>query len=341
MTRPQTVSKSTHRITGLLLGLGALLVLAIGLSLSVGSVAIPLDQVLAILLDREVSETTWATIVLQFRLPKTIAAVLAGVALSSSGLQMQTLFRNPLAGPYLLGISSGGSLGVALVLLNGGAPSWFGTIGIVGASFAGSALALVLMMGAARYARHSMTLLIFGLLFGYATNAIVDLLMHFSQPEKLQSYIRWTLGSFGGVTWSQLPVLAGSVGLGWLVTLALAKPLNLLLLDEAQASSLGLSIVQLRSWSVIAVSLLAGSVTAFCGPIAFLGVAVPHLARALVGSSDHRLLLPIVSFLGAILALVADLMTQLPGRQILPLNSVMALIGTPVVLWVILRRQMR
>jgi iron complex transport system permease protein len=352
--------RRSHRIPipyimGLFLGLIALFILAIGLSLSVGSVAIPLDHVFAILTgqvanqgvnqatNQATNQAAWTTILLQFRLPKTIAAILAGVALSSSGLQMQTLFRNPLAGPYLLGISSGASLGVALVVLLQGslAGGWLGSIGLIGASFAGSALALLVMMVAARYARNSVTLLILGLLFGYGTNAIIDLLMHFSQPEKLQSYIRWTLGSFGGVTWSQVPIFAGAVGLGWLLTLALAKPLNLLLLDEAQAIGLGLSIVQLRCWSVISVSLLAGSVTAFCGPIAFLGVAVPHLARALVSSRDHRLLLPIVGLIGGILALVADLLTQLPGRQVLPLNSVMALIGTPVVFWVILRRQIR
>jgi iron complex transport system permease protein len=342
MARTRRVSNSIRRFTILLLGLGALLLLSIGLSLSIGSVPIPLDQVLLILLGSEASQSTWTTIVLQFRLPKTIAALLAGVALSSSGLQMQTLFRNPLAGPYVLGISSGASLGVALVLLlNGPFSGSAGAIGVVGASLSGSAMAMLLMMIAARYARNSVTLLILGLLFGYATAAIVDLLLHFSPPEKLQSYIRWTLGSFGGVTWSQVPIFVGAVGLGWLLTLVMAKPLNLLLLDEAQAVSLGLSIGQLRAWSVVSVSLLAGSVTAFCGPIAFLGVAVPHLARSLIGTSDHRILLPIVSLLGAILALVADILTQLPGRQVLPLNSVTALIGTPVILWVILRRKIR
>jgi iron complex transport system permease protein len=342
MARTRRASNSIRRFTILLLGLGALLLLSVGLSLSIGSVSIPLDQVLLILLGSEASPSTWTTIVLQFRLPKTIAALLAGVALSSSGLQMQTLFRNPLAGPYVLGISSGASLGVALVLLlNGPFSGSAGAIGVVGASLSGSAMAMLLMMIAARYARNSVTLLILGLLFGYATAAIVDLLLHFSPPEKLQSYIRWTLGSFGGVTWSQVPIFVGAVGLGWLLTLAMAKPLNLLLLDEAQAVSLGLSIGQLRAWSVVSVSLLAGSVTAFCGPIAFLGVAVPHLARSLIGTSDHRILLPIVSLLGAILALVADILTQLPGRQVLPLNSVTALIGTPVILWVILRRKIR
>jgi iron complex transport system permease protein len=342
MARTRRASNSIRKFTILLLGLGALLLLSIGLSLSIGSVPIPLDQVLLILLGSEASQSTWTTIVLQFRLPKTIAALLAGVALSSSGLQMQTLFRNPLAGPYVLGISSGASLGVALVLLlNGPFSGSAGAIGVVGASLSGSAIAMLLMMIAARYARNSVTLLILGLLFGYATAAIVDLLLHFSPPEKLQSYIRWTLGSFGGVTWSQVPIFVGAVGLGWLLTLVMAKPLNLLLLDEAQAVSLGLSIGQLRAWSVVSVSLLAGSVTAFCGPIAFLGVAVPHLARSLIGTSDHRILLPIVSLLGAILALVADILTQLPGRQVLPLNSVTALIGTPVILWVILRRKIR
>ncbi|KAB8332745.1 iron ABC transporter permease [Scytonema tolypothrichoides VB-61278] len=319
------------------------------LDLALGSVHIPLTQVITILLNSEPEKPTWTNIILKFRLPKALTATLAGAALGVSGLQMQTLFRNPLAGPFVLGISSGASLGVALVVLTTtvtGAGTLFKDLGVIGdfglvvAASLGAAAVLGLVLLVSQRVEDTMTLLILGLLFGYATSAIVSILLHLSESQQIQSYLLWTFGSFGGVTWQQMLVLAPVVLIALLISVMLSKPLNALLLGEAYARSLGLGVEEVRFWILITSSILAGAVTAFCGPIAFLGVAVPHLCRSLFNTCEHRVLVPAVTFMGAILALIADLISQLPGSQIvLPLNSVTALIGTPVVSWVILRRQ--
>jgi iron complex transport system permease protein len=276
-----------------------------------------------------------------------LTAVLAGSALAISGLQMQTLFRNPLAGPFVLGINSGASLGVALVVLSFGtatsgllaALGFLGNFGIVVAASLGSGLVLFLVMIVARRV-NNMTLLILGLLFGYATSAIVSVLLYFAIAERIQAYITWTFGSFGGVTWGQLQVLAPAVLLALAIAWLSAKPLNALLLGEAYARSLGLTVQRARFLILTSASILAGAITAFCGPIAFIGVAVPHLCRSLFNSSDHRVLVPATIMMGAIVALTADLIAQLPGSQtVLPLNAVTALIGAPVVAWVILRKR--
>lgn len=264
---------------------------------------------------------------------------------------MQTLFRNPLAGPFVLGISSGAALGVALVVLTAnitGVGVLFKDLGIIGdfslvvAASLGAALVLGLVLLVARRVQDTMTLLILGLLFGYATSAVVSILLHFSETQQIQLYLQWTFGSFAGVTWRQMLVLAPVVLLALLISVMLSKPLNALLLGEAYARSLGLGVQQARFWIITSASILAGAITAFCGPIAFLGVAIPHLCRSLFNTSEHRVLIPAVIFMGAISALIADLLSQLAVRQtILPLNSVTALIGTPVVTWVILRRNSR
>ena len=261
---------------------------------------------------------------------------------------MQTLFRNPVAGPFILGISSGASLGVALAIL---AVSITGVtellqkleiisdFSLIVAASLGAALVLGLVLIVSRRVQDTMTLLILGLLFGYATGAIVSILLNFSETQQIQSYLQWTVGSFSAVTWRQMLVLAPIVLLALLVSVMLSKSLNTLLLGENYARSLGLSVQQARFWIITSASILSGAITVFCGPIAFLGVAVPHLCRSLFKTSDHRILVPAVIFVGAILALIADLLSQLPGSQIvLPLNSVTALIGTPVVTWVILHR---
>ncbi len=320
------------------------------LDLGLGSVKIPLQEVITILLGGEPSKASWTNIILKFRLPKAISATLAGAALGVSGLQMQTLFRNPLAGPFVLGISSGASLGVALVVLTANVTGMgalltlgiIGDFGLVVAASVGAALVLGLVLVVSRRVQDTMTLLILGLLFGYATSAVVSILLNFSESQQIQTYLQWTFGSFAGVTWQQMLVLAPVVVLGLFVAVMLSKPLNALLLGESYARSLGLGVQQARFWLITSASILAGAITAFCGPIAFLGVAVPHLCRSLFNTCDHRVLVPGVIFMGAILALVADLLTQLAVRQIvLPLNSVTALIGTPVVTWVILRRNSR
>ncbi|MBC7810486.1 MAG: iron ABC transporter permease [Burkholderiales bacterium] len=329
-----------------------LLVLLVGvffLSLILGSVNIPLDNVVRVLLGGEADRASWNTIVMNVRLPRALTAILAGAALAVSGLQMQTLFRNPLADPFVLGISSGASVGVALVVLaatgtvGAALVSGLGIFGqfsvaIAASLGAGAVMAMVLLV--ARKVQSPVTLLIVGLMFGYATSAIVSLMLYFSIAERIQAYIMWTFGSFGGVTWGQLIVLAPIILAALALAMVLAKTLNALLLGEAYARTMGVNVWQARLWIIISSALLAGTITAFCGPIGFLGVAVPHLCRSLFNTSDHRTLIPAVTLMGAVIALIADLIAQVPGSQtVLPLNAVMALVGAPVVMWVILRRR--
>jgi iron complex transport system permease protein len=317
------------------------------LSLVFGSVRIPPDQVLTILVGGEPLRATWVTIINDFRLPKALTATLAGAALGVSGLQMQTLFRNPLADPFVLGVSSGASLGVALVVLSVGAANTallavaglLGNLSLVVAACLGAGAVLILVLALAQRVQSSVTLLILGLMIGYLTSAVVSLLLYFSIAERIQAYIAWSFGSFGGVTWSQMRVLAPVVLGGLLLALILTKALNALLLGETYARSMGLDIRRSRIGIVTSSAVLAGTVTAFCGPIAFLGIAVPHLCRALLRSADHRVLLPACALLGATAALLADLVAQAPGTSVvLPLNAITALIGAPVVVWIILRR---
>ncbi len=350
-TQTQTANEITWPRLGIqpfLLAALFLVLLVVGaLSLTLGSVRIPLGDILTILLGGEPARATWTTIVMDFRMPKMVTAVLAGSALAISGLQMQTLFRNPLAGPFVLGINSGASLGVALVVLSVGTATsgllatlgLLGNFGIIIAASLGSGLVLFAVMVVA-YRVNNMTLLILGLLFGYATSAVVSVLLYFAIAERIQAYITWTFGSFAGVTWGQLQVLAPAVLLALAIAWLSAKPLNALLLGEAYARSLGLTVRRARFLILTSASILAGAITAFCGPIAFIGVAVPHLCRSLFNSSDHRVLVPATIMMGAIVALTADLIAQLPGSQtVLPLNAVTALIGAPVVAWVILRKR--
>lgn len=324
-----------------------LLILIFILSLTLGSVSIPPADILAVLFGGEASKETWTTIILKFRLPKAITAVLAGAALGVSGLQMQTMFRNPLAGPYVLGINAGASLGVALVVLASGAMgatlvsglSFLGGFAVVVAATLGATAVLLLVLLVARRVE-TMTLLILGLMFGYFTSALVSILLYYSSAERIQAYVAWTFGDFGGVTWRQLSVMAPAILVGLLIALGSVKPLNALLLGETYARSLGLTINRARFWLILSTAVLAGTVTAFVGPIGFIGLAVPHLCRALFHTADHRTLVPATILMGGIVALAADLIAHLPGQQAtLPLNAVTALIGAPVVIWVILRQR--
>lgn len=325
-----------------------LLMLGFSASLVFGSVSIPFDNILRILFGVGAEKASWIKIVLDFRLPKSLTAMLVGAALSVSGLQMQTLFRNPLADPFILGINSGASLGVALVILGFGTTGslLLAGIGLVGdlslalAASLGAGAVLVLVMLVGRKVRNPVTLLILGLMFGYATSAVVSLLIYFSIPERIQTYTTWSYGSFGGVTWSQLKVMIPAILVGLLIAYFLPKPLNALLLGEDYARTMGLNIKSARLWILLGASLLAGVVTAFCGPIGFIGVAVPHLCRSLFNTSDHRVLIPAVTIVGAIVALIADVIAQLPGSQyILPINVVTSLFGAPFIVWVILRQR--
>lgn len=292
-------------------------------------------------------------IVNKFRLPKATTATIAGAALGVSGLMMQTLFRNPLAGPFVLGISSGASLGVALVVLSAGAVttvaalepllagrSAAGDLQLAAAASIGGAVTMGLVLLVGFRVRNSMTLLILGLMISYLTSALVSLLLYFAQPERIQAYIQWTFGSFRGVTLDQIPILGVPVVVGLILALLLIKPLNALLLGEAYARSLGVNLWLARTTIITATAILTGVVTAFCGPIGFIGIAVPHLCRTLMQTSDHRMLVPATILMGAIVALTANLIAEAPGDNIiLPLNAVTALIGAPIVIMVILRQR--
>ena len=317
------------------------------LSLTLGSVSIPADQVISALLGGETEKPAWAQIVLRFRAPKAAAALLSGMALGVSGLLMQTWFRNPLAEPFVLGVSSGASLGVALVvLLAGGAGGallaglgFAGDLLLTAAAGIGAAVSMTLVLLCAMRLRSNLTLLILGLMFGYLVSAVVSLLLYFARPERIQAYISWTFGSFSGVTAGQIPLLLLPVMAGLLLAASQIKPLNALLLGEDYARSLGIQLRRTRICIVLATALLVSAVTAFCGPIGFIGIAVPHLARAILRSADHRLLLPGTCLGGGIVALTAALIAELPGQNLaLPLNVVTAAMGAPVVILVILRQ---
>jgi iron complex transport system permease protein len=341
-----TARPRTLRIAWIVLAV--VLVSVFILSVALGSVNIPLTDVLTILIGGDPARASWRTIILDFRLPKAITAAFAGAALAVSGLQMQTMFRNPLADPFVLGINSGASLGVALVVLSVGTTgaAVLAGLGLIGdlsltlAAVIGASLMLTIVLLVARRVTSVTTLLVLGLMFGYATGALVSLLMYFSIPERIQAFINWGYGSFGGVTWEQMMILAPVLLLGLSLSWATAKPLNAFLLGEDYARSMGVNVSYARIAIIAGSALLAGAVTAFCGPIGFLGVAVPHLCRALFRTSDHRLLIPACIMMGALCALSADLVARTPGNDVvLPLNAVTALLGAPVVGWVILRKR--
>ncbi|MDE2951238.1 MAG: iron ABC transporter permease [Chloroflexota bacterium] len=340
------VSGLDRRFTILLLmtlALGLLLLL----SMALGSVSIPLDQIVSALLVGESDSTAWTNIVLKFRLPKTLTAMLTGMALGLSGLLMQTYFRNPLAEPFVLGVSSGASLGVALVVLSTGASgaAMIAGLGLAGdlllttAAGLGAGLSMALVLLVAARVRSNLTLLILGLMFGYLVASIVSLLLYFALPERIQAYINWTFGSFSGVTLEQLPILAAFVIAGLLIAATSVKPLNALLLGEDYAQSMGTNLRRARLRIVLSTALLVSAVTAFCGPIAFIGIAAPHLCRGILRTSDHRILLPGTCLTGAIVALCAAIIAEMPGNNlVLPLNVITALLGAPVVMLVILRQ---
>lgn len=320
------------------------LVLLFLLDLSLGAVSIPFGDIIIILTGGDAGNAVWEQIIWEFRLPKALTALAAGSGLAVSGLQMQTLFRNPLAGPFVLGISAGASLGVALLLMAGSlgwllVPAWLPWL-TAGAAALGAAGVLLLIFLAALRLQDSMALLILGLMVGSLAGAVVSVLQFYSGAEKVQAYLVWTFGSLGGVTWPELQVLVPVVVLGLVLGQGLAKPLNALLLGERYAGSVGVSMGTVRPLILLSTSLLAGSITAFCGPIAFVGLAVPHLSRLLFHISDHRLLMPVVMLGGAILLLVCDILSSLlAGGGALPLNAITTLFGAPVVLWLILRQR--
>lgn len=322
------------------------LVLCFGLNLSLGSVSIPLKNTLQALFGGELANTSWEYIIWNYRIPKAFTAILVGSGLALSGLLMQTLFRNPLAGPFVLGISSGASLGAAILIMGAGFLSGITTFGLVNdislavASSIGSFLVLLVVMLVAAKVRDTMTLLIIGLMFGSITGAVVSVLSYFSNAEKLQQYIFWSFGSVGNLSWSQLLILAVIISLGIVLSVFSIKSLNAYLLGENYARSLGVNLKKSRYIIIIATGVLAGSVTAFAGPIAFVGLAVPHLTRQLFRTTDHRILVPAVLLYGAILMLLCDTVAQLPGSaNVLPINAITSILGAPVVIWLLIRKK--
>lgn len=326
--------------------LGLALLLLFFLDISFGSITIPFKEVYTSLTGGEASKSTWEYIIINYRLPKAITAVLVGVGLATSGLMMQTLFRNPLAGPDVLGLSSGAILAVAIVILGAGLlPSFLNTIllssyGIVLASTLGSISVLFLVLLVSQRLRNTMAILIVGLMFGSFTSAIVGVLTYFSSAEQLQKFTFWSLGSLGNLSWSSIVVLAISVSIGLLLSACSIKPLNALLLGENYAKSMGLNFKKTRLIIILATSILAGSVTAFAGPIAFIGLAVPHIAKLTFRTSNHAVLYWSTIFYGGIIMLFCDIASQLPGLETtLPINAITSLIGAPVVIWLLVRKR--
>src|SRR3990167_8713291 len=337
----------TKREAVILVGLVVALSVVFVLSVALGSTPIPLRRVVLALMGTLPDDDTSAIVVTTIRLPRSVPAMLAGASLGIAGLQMQTLFRNPLADPFALGISSGASLGVALVVLGSGygAAAAFGTaVGIRGdalitaAAIVGAALVLGLVLLVSSRIANPTTVLILGLMFGYAVSAVVTVLVGASQPERLQQWAQWGFGSFSGVTWQRLQLFGPLTFFGVLIASATTKQLNALLLGENYARSMGLAVRRARLLTMLGASVLGAVVTAFCGPISFLGIAVPHLCRGLLGTSDHRVLVPAVVLMGSAVALVAQIVSLLPGNAgVLPLNAVTSLMGAPIVVAVLLR----
>ena len=315
-------------------------------NVSLGSVAIPLKEIANGLFAKPMIKESWEIILWNFRIPKAITAVLVGIGLSISGLLMQTLFRNPLAGPYVLGLSSGASLGVAFIILGTGfLPSSIATFflsnyGLVIASSLGSFFVLLAVLLVSQQLKDTMAILIVGLMFGSFTSAIVSVLSYFTSAEKLQKFTFWSMGSISNLSWNEISLLTLFVGFGIGISFMVIKPLNALLLGEKYAQSIGINYKKTRLIIIIATSILAGSITAFAGPIAFIGLAVPHIAKLLFQTSNHFVLFWSTLLLGAIVMLCCDTIAQVPGNDItLPINAITSVMGAPVVIWLLVRKK--
>lgn len=316
------------------------------LSISLGSVSIPFKDVINAFLGKKLSKESWEIIIWSFRLPKAITAILVGCGLSISGLLMQTLFRNPLAGPYVLGLSSGASLGVAFVIMGAGflplsvATIFLSSYGLVLASGLGSFLVLLAVLLVSKKLKDTMAILIVGLMFGSFTSAFVSILAYFSTASELQKFTFWSLGSVANLSWNDIYLLSALVFTGIGLSILVIKPLNALLLGENYAKSIGVNFKKTRFIIIIATSILAGSITAFAGPIAFIGLAVPHLTKLIFKTSNHYILVFGTLLLGAITLLLCDMVAQIPGYDAtLPLNAITSLVGAPVVIWLLTKKR--
>lgn len=323
-----------------------MLLAAFLVNLSMGSVSIPLGEIISVFTGNGASKETWRYILMDYRLPKAITAMLAGGGLAISGLLMQTLFRNPLAGPFVLGLSSGASLGVAILILGASAfGGFFGTMllsqwSLVIAAGLGSFLVLLAVLAVTFRIKDTMAILIIGLMFGSVTTAVVSVLSYFSNAEQLQQYIFWSFGSLGNQSWQGVLILSICFMIGLILSIASSKSLNALLLGENYAKSMGLHIKRTTFIIILATSILAGGITAFVGPIAFVGLAVPHLVRQFYKTSKHLILLPAVLICGSLLMLICDTLAQLPYSEFtLPINAITSLVGAPVVIWLLVRKR--
>lgn len=326
--------------------LAGIIVVLMAANLAFGSVDIPLKAVGNILLGGEVEKESWQFIVWESRVPQCITALLCGAALSASGLMLQTVFSNPLADSSILGISSGASLGVALVLLAGGGSivagefALSGFLSVVAGAFAGAVLVMAVIMFLSVVIKNNVMLLIAGIMIGYVVSSVISLLNFFSTAEGVHSFVIWGMGNFGGVSMAQLPGFSIVTLLGLLVAILLIKPLNALLLGTRYAENLGINIRRIRNWLLLATGLLTAVTTAFCGPVAFIGLAVPHMARLMLGTSNHNSLMPVTLLTGSAVALLCNLICILPGEAgIIPLNAVTPLLGAPVIIYVIVNQR--
>ncbi len=317
-------------------------------NLFLGSAKIPFRSVLSILMGEGTEKDTWMYIVLQTRLPQAVTAMFAGAALAVAGLMLQTVFANPLAGPSILGIDSGASLGVALImLLYGGTVggvavglSFSGYMAVIFGAFTGAVTILGIIIFFSTLIRSNVMLLIIGIMIGYITSSLISLLNFFSTAEGVFSYTMWGMGDFSGVSAEQLPYFCGILALGLLLALLLIKPLNALLLGERYAENLGVNVKRVRIWLLISTGILTAVTTAFCGPVAFIGLAVPHIARLMLGSSNHKLLMPVTLLCGGVIALLCNLLSVLPGSAgLIPLNAITPVLGAPVIIYVIVNQK--
>lgn len=337
-------SFTSYKFAFLLLFL--VLILFLTINISYGSVNIPFKDIFTSIFKNESTKETWNYIVLNYRVPKAITAILVGSGLAISGLLMQTLFRNPLAGPYVLGISSGASLGVAILIL--GSSILGGSFLIMAqssiflsiAASVGSFIVLFAVMIVAKQVKNTMTILIIGLMFSSLTAAIISVLAYFSSAENLQQYLFWSFGSLGNLTWNEILIFTIITFAGVILILPTLKPLNSLLLGENYAKSVGINFNRTRNIILVATSLLTGVITAFSGPIAFIGLATPHITKLIFNTSNHKLLIPAVALIGAIMMLISDTIAQLPNSEFtLPINAITSLFGAPVVIWLLLRKK--
>jgi len=327
------------------IGLAVVILLLFVLNLMMGSVSIPAGDTLRLLMGEESAKPSWQYIILESRLPQALTAIFCGSALAASGLMLQTAFRNPLAGPSIFGINSGAGLGVALVMLflggsiSAGSVSLSGFVAVLVAAFVGAMTVMALIFFFSTIVRNHVMLLIIGIMIGYISTSAISLLNFFATDEGVRSYMVWGLGSFGGVSMKMMPVFASVTMLGLIGSLLLIKPLNALMLGDAYAENLGINIIKVRNWLLIVTGVLTAITTAFCGPIAFIGLAVPHIARMMLTTDNHRVLLPATMLMGAVIALFCNLITILPGETgVIPLNAVTPMIGAPVIIYVIIKR---